>query len=90
MLRSIHHRLPTGNMQFSLQYSYPHCKISFDQYSDHDHFVIFPKAEKQKEARIKKIELIMLKLNTPPSIHNKIIKNIARYYYYNHQQNTQQ
>ena len=79
-IRFIHHRLPTGKMQFGLKHPCPHCKIEFDQNSDHDHFLTCLMSEDQKFKRIKKIELVMLQLNTPPDLRQQILHRISQCY----------
>ena len=79
-IRFIHHRLPTGKMQFGLKHPCPHCKIVFDHNSDHDHFLTCIKSEDQKFKRIQKIELVMLQLNTPPNLRQQILHRISQYY----------
>ena len=74
VIRFIHHRLPTGKVQFGLKIPCIHCNIPFDQDSDHDHFLICKNSEDKKFKRIKKIELVMLQLHTraPITYHNTI------------------
>ena len=79
-IRFMHHRLPTGKIQFTALYPCPRCNKIFDQSSEHDHFLMRKKSTKNKEKRIEKLGETMKSLHTPPSIIKVILQNVSSYY----------
>ena len=89
-LRFIHHRLPTGKMQFTNDHRCPHCQLIFDTNTPHDHFLQCSKTTTEKKQRLDSIENILDKILSSPKLKKAIINNISLYYKYSSDQNTNQ
>ena len=76
----MHHRLPTGKMQFTAPHPCPHCKRIFDQSSEHDHFLMCENSSNNKEKRIEQLGETMKTLHTPPSLIKVILHHVSTYY----------
>jgi len=79
-IRFMHHRLPTGKMQFTAPHPCPHCKRIFDQSSEHDHFLMCEDSSSNKEKRIEQLGETMKTLHTPPSLIKVILHHVSTYY----------
>ena len=78
--RFIHHRLPTGKMQFLNRSRCPHCDTMFDNDTHHDHFLTCSLTDVNKHKRLQTLTNTLNKLHTPPILRDKIISNIHNYY----------
>ena len=74
-IRFIHHRLPTGKMQFGLKYINVHIVIFYSITTP-----IMLEVQKSKKGRVSNTSI-----DTPPNIRQHILHHISQYY-----QNTQQ
>ena len=80
-LRFIHHRLPTGKMQFSFKHACPYCTCLFTSSTKHDHFLICEASQEIKMKRLTSIEKAMNKLHTPPKLRNLILAQLKCFYH---------
>ena len=67
-LRFIHHRLPTGKMQFDIKHRCPYCNQSPTAVTSHDHFLQCIQSGQRKNIRLKKISQFLSSQHTPPII----------------------
>ena len=78
--RFIHHRLPTGKMQFLNRSRCPHCDTMFNNETHHDHFLTCVQTSAQKHTRLQSLTNTLNKLHTPPTLRDPIIIQIRNYY----------
>ena len=78
--RFIHHRLPTGKMQFLNRSRCPHCDTMFNNETHHDHFVTCVQTSAKKDTRLQSLTNTWNKIHTPPSLRDQIITQIRNYY----------
>lgn len=58
----MHHRSPTGNMQFTVPHSYQYCTQICTLFSDYDHFLACRKPIPNKEKKIENLDVTIKKL----------------------------
>jgi len=78
--RFIHHRLPTGKMQFLNRSRCPHCDTMFNNETHHDHFLTCVQTSDQKHTRLQSLTNMLNKLHTRPSLRDQITIQIRNYY----------
>ena len=76
----IHHRFPTGKIQFDIKHRCPYCNQSPTAVTSHDHFLQCIQSGQRKNIRLKKISQFLSSQHTPPIIRKGIINNISKYY----------
>ena len=75
-------------MQFTHDHRCPHCQLSFDLATPHDHFLQYPQTSADKKQRIDSLTLILDRILSPSKLKKEIIYHISQYYKYSDNQDT--
>ena len=67
-LRFIHHRLPTGKMQFDIKHRRPYCNQAPTEVTSHDHFLQCIQSGQRKNIRLKTSRNSYLRNTLPPPL----------------------